>query len=193
MGNPSGPRSTLTANYAAPTVKSCASVSTSVVAQPVQAPRNTPKTMRTSAPSAEKNPITLSPGPAARNIEVFLDVSLPPRLSYSSFTQIHPRPSFDLRHHNHPLLFKKIVTPYDPDAFEHFLDKHNITSYPDLTHNLRHGFPLGDMPNLTKTNIIPNHPSIFMHSKAIDEYISEEVVVDRMSGPFSADQVEAIL
>ena len=135
-----------------------------------------------------------SPGPAVHTTEEFVDISSPPRLFYPLLEIAYPRPSFDPNCHLYPLIFERTITPYDPDAFDHFLGKHDINSYPALTHNLRYGFPLGDhMPNLTSSNIIPNHPSILVHSEAIEGYLSEEVGAGRMSGPFSSKQIEGVL
>lgn len=62
-----------------------------------------------------------------------------------------------------------------------------------LVDNLRSGFPIGDMPRLEETVIIPNHQSCAEHSAVIDEYILGEISAGRMSGPFTRDRVELIL
>jgi len=49
------------------------------------------------------------------------------------------------------------------------------------------------MPNLLATNILPNHPTVLDHLPDVDEYLKEEVVAGRMSGPFSKAMVEDIL
>lgn len=91
-------------------------------------------------------------------------------------------------------LFPLVVHPYNTDAFERLLDKHNLTpAYPDLCKHLREGFPLGCMPELPRTIIIPNHPSCFAYPSAVDDYLREETTAGRMSGPFSKDEVERIL
>lgn len=59
--------------------------------------------------------------------------------------------------------------------------------------NLRLGFPLGDMPALSHTNILHNHPSIGDHWDLIDQYLTDEVSSGRMDGPFSQLEVESIL
>jgi len=87
-----------------------------------------------------------------------------------------------------------IVTPYNADAFEHLLRKFNLTSrYPDLAHNIRNGFPIGNMPILTRSYTPPNHKSALDNPSVIREYLAEEVSLGRMSGPLSASQVEAEL
>jgi len=136
------------------------------------------------------------PGPAApRTLEAFLEASLPPTLLYPSFAPtIIQRPNFDANIHAHPEIFNRIVCPYDPDAFALFLDKHDLTSlYPNLVNNLRNGFPLGPMPNLLATNILPNHPTVLDYLPDVDEYLKDEVAAGRMSGPFSKEMVEGIL
>jgi hypothetical protein len=178
---------------AARTDKKSVSVSTSAAAPLAQVPESTlPRTDFMSARSAETSLTTPSPGPAANTIEVFLDTSLPPQLSYPSFTLIR-RPAFDPNSHTQPHTFEHVVTPYNPDAFDFFLEKHNIQSYPSLTHNLRHGFPLGDHPNLTSMNIIPNHPSVLDYPADIEKYLSTELAAGRMSGPFSSPDIQKIL
>jgi hypothetical protein len=59
--------------------------------------------------------------------------------------------------------------PYDTATFEFFLSKHNLSRfYPLLVTNLRNGFSLGDMPPLTKTVILQNHPLALQHAKIIN-------------------------
>lgn len=91
-------------------------------------------------------------------------------------------------------LYSRIIQPYNVNAFEIMLDKFKLTdSYPNLCNNLRHGFPLGNMPPLTKTIIIPNHPSTLIYPEAVHEYLAGEVGAGRMSGPFSLEDVETAL
>jgi hypothetical protein len=91
-------------------------------------------------------------------------------------------------------IFLSIIHPYDTDAFEHFISKHDLTYfYSLLITNLRNGFPLGEMPRLTNTVIFKNHPSTFIHSDVIDKYLTDELDAGRMSGPFSLQHVEYIL
>ena len=91
-------------------------------------------------------------------------------------------------------IYDSIIHPYNPDAFESLLLKHNlIQSYPFLVKNLRAGFPLGEMPPLTETVIIGNHPSATQFSDTIEQYLADELLAGRMSGPFSRDVTEQIL
>ena len=91
-------------------------------------------------------------------------------------------------------IYSRIVHPYNVDAFDHFISKHNFAPfYSLLVTNLRNGFPLGVMPPLTDTVIFKNHPSIIPHSDLIDKYLTDELVAGRMSGPFSRNQVEELL
>jgi len=54
--------------------------------------------------------------------------------------------------------------------------------------NLQGGFPLGHMPPLLHTVILPNNPSILPHMDFIEEYLRKELLVGRMSGPFSSQR-----
>lgn len=91
-------------------------------------------------------------------------------------------------------IYNRVVHPYNTDAFELSLARHNLnSSFPLLVYNFRHGFPLGNMPPLTETIIIPNHISATLHPDAIDKYLTDEVLAGRMSGPFPRAEVEAIL
>jgi len=127
--------------------------------------------------------------------EAFLLTSKPQSLLYPSFTSsIIPRPTFDANIHAYPDVFDRIVTPYDANAFAFFLDKHTLSlSYPLLVSNLRNGFPLGPMPNLLVTSVLPNHPTVMEHQSEVDEYLEKEVVARRISGPFSRETMEQIL
>jgi hypothetical protein len=91
-------------------------------------------------------------------------------------------------------VFRRIVTPYAPEAYEHFLKHFNLTEkYPNLVFNLQHGFPIGDIPPPTRTYIPKNHKSALEHIDVIRTYCQEEVALGRMSGPFTADEVFEIL
>jgi hypothetical protein len=139
-----------------------------------------------------------SPGHAAAappTLEEFLLVAQPPHLQYPDFTDsIVPRPFFDPIIHLHQEIFDRIHHPYNTDAFESSLIKFNLMDrYPRLVHNLRHGFPLGNMPPLIHTVILSNHPSCIEYSLAINEYLAAEVASLRMSGPFSHEDIGCIL
>lgn len=91
-------------------------------------------------------------------------------------------------------IYNRIITPYDPQAFNKLLSEYDLSDkYPFLVNNLTYGFPMGDMPHLTESIIIPNHPSITEHLKAVYEYINTELDAQRMSGPFSQTETEHIL
>ena len=89
---------------------------------------------------------------------------------------------------------ERIITPYRADVFESTLRAFGLLSkYPDLCNRLRFGFPIGDFPTLQKSYTPPNHSSGIQHSRFISQYIQEQVSLNHMSGPYSANQVEAIL
>jgi hypothetical protein len=78
----------------------------------------------------------------------------------------------------HSEILNHITTPYDPDALESFLTKHNLTtSYPNVVRNLRSGFTMGEFPPLCETVIFKNHPSAAAHASFIDTYLRHEVAV----------------
>ena len=134
-------------------------------------------------------------GLAAQVPTDFRVVACPPCLLYPSFLSfIHRRPSFNPSLHRLSDIFTKIVCPYNVTSFASLLDKHNLTeSYPHLLHNLQHGFPLGQMPLLSSTVIIPNHPSVRLHIDSVIQYLEVEIAAGRMSGPFSPSEVKHIL
>jgi hypothetical protein len=150
----------------------------------------------TNALSAAARTTTHSPGTAANllPIDKFL-FARPPKLSYVDFSSsvIHRLP-YPSSSHEHSLIFDRVLHPYSPDAFESLLRKHNLLdSYPLLPNNLRFGFPLGFMPPILQTVIIPNNPSILPHMTFIQEYLSKELVAGRISGPFAREETELIL
>jgi hypothetical protein len=91
-------------------------------------------------------------------------------------------------------VFLRIVMPYAPKVYEHFLKCFNLTEkYPNLVFNLQHSFPIGNIPPPTRTYIPKNHKSALEHIDIIHTYCQEEVALGRMSGPFTADEVFEIL
>ena len=92
------------------------------------------------------------------------------------------------------MLCNRIITPYDADAFEASLKEADLTHvYPDLAHNIRFGFPIGDVAPISETYTPPNHFSVDEHLPDILKYFHEERNLGRMSGPFTKDEVENIL
>jgi hypothetical protein len=95
---------------------------------------------------------------------------------------------------DHSAIFDCIPHPYNPDAFDFFLTKHGLLdNYPLLSINLRNGFPLGHMPSLLHTVVLPNNPSTLLYVDAVDEYLLKELSAGRMSGPFSREETELIM
>nr|GAT53462.1 predicted protein [Mycena chlorophos] len=86
-----------------------------------------------------------------------------------------------------------IVTPYNADMFESLLTTHNLTHlYPNLVEFLRSGFPLGRLPLLHSTIIVPNHESADTERETTLEYIHSEIRAGRMAGPFTRAEMERI-
>ncbi|KAF7314726.1 hypothetical protein MKEN_00946600 [Mycena kentingensis (nom. inval.)] len=91
-------------------------------------------------------------------------------------------------------IYSRIVTPYVADAFETNLRELGIEDeFPHLVRNLREGFPIGDMPILDRTIIIPNHSSVDAHEDVVQAYVDKELAANRISGPFSEEETERIL
>ena len=116
-------------------------------------------------------------------------------LSYTDFSSsIHSRSPLHSALAGDDLIYNRVIHPYSSDVFEHLLNKHNLTSrYPLLVRNLRCGFPLGTMPKLEQTVIVPNHPSVTANLDAVHEYLSTELGASRMSGPYTLQDTERIL
>ncbi|KAF7300864.1 hypothetical protein MKEN_01312600 [Mycena kentingensis (nom. inval.)] len=87
-----------------------------------------------------------------------------------------------------------IVTPYNADAFERALSECGIThEFPFLVKNLRQGFPIGIMPQLSKSIIMENGHGVDDHPKA-QEYVDTEFAAGRISREYdTAEEVEAVL
>ncbi|KAF8825106.1 hypothetical protein HHX47_DHR7000775 [Lentinula edodes] len=91
-------------------------------------------------------------------------------------------------------IYDRIITPYNASAFAIELARHNIWDrFPFLIEYLTTGFPLGNMPVLHETIIIPNHSSVHKHPDVVWDYIHEEAASNRMSGPFSQNEIESIM
>ena len=131
-------------------------------------------------PKANLNPFNLSPHPP---------------LIYTDFsTSIHSRSPLPDSTPFENEIYTRVSHPYNIDAFEQLLSKHSLSAeYPLLINNLRYGFPIGDMPKLERTVIIPNHPSVAENKDVVMEYLHAERELGRMSGPFTKEETERIL
>jgi hypothetical protein len=137
-----------------------------------------------------------SPGPAdPLLLNSFLLTARSPFLAYVDFSSsIISRFPFDFSLPEHSVIFNRITHPYIPDAFEFLLLKHNLLPfYSLLPNNLRFGFPLGHMPPLLHTVILPNNPSLIPYMHEIADYLHKEVLAHRMSGPLTREETELIL
>jgi hypothetical protein len=131
-------------------------------------------------------------------IDIFPSFTAPMFLPYHDFssTIVHRDSLFTIDKDSSELsnIFLSIIHPYNTDAFNHFISKHDLTYfYSLLVMNFRNGFPLGEMPPLTDTVIFKNHPSTLLHSHVVDKYLTDELNAGRMSGPYSRQQVKKIL
>lgn len=119
----------------------------------------------------------------------------PKTLDYQNFTShIHYRlPSTPISPQDNEI-FSRIIHPYNSKAFEVLLLKHDLLdSYKFLIRNLCCGFPLGTLPLLSRSVIICNHLSVEKFPRIIKDYLSDEIQIGCMSGPFSQSHVECIL
>jgi hypothetical protein len=88
--------------------------------------------------------------------------------------------------------YNKIVTPLNADGFDSLLLCHNLTSrYPTLSSDLRNGFSLGEFDKYLRNSYDhPNHSNALPHVNRIVSYIQDEVAAERMSGPFTWDELK---
>jgi hypothetical protein len=88
----------------------------------------------------------------------------------------------------------KLPTPYSYEGFRSALDHCKLTNhFPNLVHDIRFGSPIGAPAPLTCTTIFPNLPSASLQPTVVDAYISNEITLGRMSGPFSRLQTHSII
>ena len=115
-------------------------------------------------------------------------------LPYTDFTSSIVHHVFDSSYHSNPHIFNKIISPYSSATFNYFLHKHKLSHfYSSLVPNLLLGFPIGFMPNMLATTIIPNHSSCDLFMDNVLFYLTEEVCDGHMSGPLSCAEVESML
>lgn len=88
----------------------------------------------------------------------------------------------------------RIITPYRADALEAKLRQYGLLDkYPQLPDRFRYGFPIGDFQPLKKTYTPKNHSSAYEHLDFIRQYVAEQVSLNRMSGPYTAREVQSKL
>lgn len=89
---------------------------------------------------------------------------------------------------------ERVVTPYRADAFEQRLRKLKLLGkHPLLPARIRGGFPMGKFSPLNKTYVPDNHAKRPEHLAFIRKYISEQVALKRMEGPYDEKTVKSIL
>jgi hypothetical protein len=93
---------------------------------------------------------------------------------------------------NAPFVSSFAHTPLRAEAFASALDYAHLSDrYPSLVHNIIHGFPIGlDMPLVSQNFLPPNHYKTMEEDQIIQKKLSNEVILGRMSGPFSIRQAE---
>ena len=89
---------------------------------------------------------------------------------------------------------ERIVTPYRADAFERRLRRLGLLGkHPQLPARIRGGFPMGKFSPLKKTYVPDNHVKRPEHLAFIRKYVSEQVALKRMEGPYDERTVKSIL
>ncbi|KAJ2935338.1 hypothetical protein H1R20_g1756, partial [Candolleomyces eurysporus] len=90
-------------------------------------------------------------------------------------------------------VYSRIITPYSAEAFRIFLEAAGIHHmYPYLSHKITHGFSLGNLTSIDVSFTPDNLRSALPHSTVINEYIQEEIRLNRFSGPFTQEELERI-
>lgn len=74
------------------------------------------------------------------------------------------------------------------DGIWHYL----LECYPNITHDLIYGSPIGNPPPLTYTFTPPNMPSATEHSDMVDTHFLDELKAGRMSGPYTIEQAHTL-
>jgi len=97
-----------------------------------------------------------------------------------------PRLALEARKH-------KAVTPYHPEEWRRALEGLDlINRYPHIPSCLETGFS-GGIPAITHTYTPPNHTSVNVYAEAFEKIVNNEFSKDNFIGPFSANELEAII
>lgn len=133
--------------------------------------------------------------PVQQDTDSFCSRSFLPALAWHDFSSTKTyRSPFPYTPPHFLEIYDRIITPYNASAFAIELSRFNLWHrYPFLIEYLATGFPLGNMPTLHESIIIPNHSSVHKHPEVVWDYILEEATADRMSGPFSQSEMETIM
>jgi hypothetical protein len=138
---------------------------------------------------AESSSLLRGPSPASNgtsepNAKIIIEPPITSAPSVGPKTTHFPRESVSN--------YNKIVTPLSADGFDTLLLRHNLTSrYPTLSSDLRNGFPLGEFDkHLGNSYDHPNHSNALPHVDRIAAYIQDEVAGERMSGPFTWNELK---
>ncbi|TFY68112.1 hypothetical protein EVJ58_g1197 [Rhodofomes roseus] len=85
------------------------------------------------------------------------------------------------------------VTPYHPDAWHRMLqDADLLAKYPSLVDSMRSGFNIG-IPPIYITRCPDNSSTIEQHSDVLARIIQDELQKRRYIGPFSQQELEALI
>jgi len=85
------------------------------------------------------------------------------------------------------------LTPYNADAWDALLRKHNLLNkYPNLANSLRWGFDAG-IRQIYQTATPFNGPSLHIYSTAYQQIVEKEFECGRYIGPCSRTEVESLI
>lgn len=89
---------------------------------------------------------------------------------------------------------ERIITPFRADVFERELRRFDLHyRYPELPDKLRYGFPIGNFQPRSFTFTPNNSRTCIDHLDFVKEYVTEQVSLGRMTGPYSQHRIKEIL
>jgi hypothetical protein len=89
---------------------------------------------------------------------------------------------------------RKVVTPIDVQKLTEKLQQFNILDkWQHVVHGLKYGFEIGKQGSVEKTFIPPNHKSVEVDPRFVDEYIAGELAAQRYSGPYDPAHLEQLI
>jgi hypothetical protein len=87
-----------------------------------------------------------------------------------------------------------VVTPLRAGRFRSALEEAGVLGeFLDVIHGLTHGFPMNSTISINHTRISPNYGSATEHPEIIDAMIKKELDAGRLRGPFSQQELEALV
>ena len=85
-------------------------------------------------------------------------------------------------------LLQSVQSPLSPDAWSKALSSHPDRAYAGyITNGLRQGFRIGFNYSCTLRSASSNMASASHHPHVVEEYLTKELALSRMLGPFSGE------